>query len=84
MAPLTTKGEQPDIHGATLATAKPNAAARARMKMQKLYPFSHGSSEDIAAVALFLASDDSRMLTGSTIAADGGRSTYLRIADETD
>ena len=60
---------------------KPSAAARTRMKMQKLYPYSHGSSEDIAAVALFLASNDSRMLTGTTLAADGGRSTYLKIYD---
>jgi len=29
---------------------------------------------------VFLACDDSRMLTGTTIAADGGRSSYLRFA----
>jgi NAD(P)-dependent dehydrogenase (short-subunit alcohol dehydrogenase family) len=63
---------------------KPNAAARQRAAMQKLYPFSKGEPEDIASIALFLASDDSRMLTGTTIAADGGRSSYLRVsaADE--
>jgi NAD(P)-dependent dehydrogenase (short-subunit alcohol dehydrogenase family) len=34
---------------------------------------------DVAAIALFLASDESRMLTGTTIAADGGRSSYLKF-----
>jgi NAD(P)-dependent dehydrogenase (short-subunit alcohol dehydrogenase family) len=28
---------------------------------------------------VFLASDESRMLTGTTIAADGGRSSYLKV-----
>ncbi len=42
----------------------------------KEYPFWIGESEDIAYVALFLASDESRMITGATIAADGGRSAY--------
>ena len=42
-----------------------------------------GNPEHIASIALFLASDDSRMLTGTTIAADGGRSSYLKVmADE--
>ena len=54
-------------------------AARQRAAMQKLYPLSKGEPEDIAAIALFLASDDSRMLTGTTIAADGGRSSYLKV-----
>lgn len=58
---------------------KPGAAARQRAALQKLYPFSSGEPEDIAAIALFLASDDSRMLTGTTIAADGGRSSYLKV-----
>ena len=40
------------------------------------YPFSVGDPEDIANVALFLASDKSRMITGATIAADGGTSAY--------
>ena len=31
---------------------------------------------DIANIALFLASDESRMITGAVIAADGGRSAY--------
>jgi len=49
---------------------------------QKLYPFSIGEPEHIAAIAVFLASDESRMLTGTTISADGGRSSYLRVSAE--
>jgi NAD(P)-dependent dehydrogenase (short-subunit alcohol dehydrogenase family) len=40
------------------------------------YPFWVGRPEDIAAIALFLASDESRMITGASIPADGGRSAY--------
>ena len=47
--------------------------------MLKAYPFSKGEPEDIAAIAVFLASDESRMITGTTLAADGGRSSYLKI-----
>jgi NAD(P)-dependent dehydrogenase (short-subunit alcohol dehydrogenase family) len=42
----------------------------------KEYPFWVGEPEDIAAIALFLASDESRMITGAAIPADGGRSAY--------
>ena len=42
----------------------------------KDYPFWVGQPEDIASIALFLASEESRMITGTTIAADGGRSAY--------
>jgi NAD(P)-dependent dehydrogenase (short-subunit alcohol dehydrogenase family) len=42
----------------------------------KQYPFGTGQPEDIANVALFLASDESRMITGATIPADGGMSAY--------
>jgi NAD(P)-dependent dehydrogenase (short-subunit alcohol dehydrogenase family) len=63
-----------------MMTAKnPPPAARARIAAQKLYPYSVGDPEDIAAIAVFLASDDSRMITGTTIAADGGRSSYLKV-----
>lgn len=58
---------------------KPSPAARARQIAHRLYPFSTGEPADVAAVALFLACDDSRMLTGTTIAADGGRSSYLKF-----
>jgi NAD(P)-dependent dehydrogenase (short-subunit alcohol dehydrogenase family) len=52
------------------------------MVAQKLYPFARGEPGDIASIAVFLATDDSRMLTGTTIAADGGRSSYLRFLAE--
>jgi NAD(P)-dependent dehydrogenase (short-subunit alcohol dehydrogenase family) len=42
----------------------------------KDYPFWFGEPEDIAHIATFLASDESRMITGAAIAADGGRSAY--------
>ena len=58
---------------------KLSPAARARQIAKKLYPFASGDPGDIAAIAVFLASDESRMLTGTTIAADGGRSSYLKI-----
>lgn len=40
------------------------------------YPFGRGRAEDIAAVALFLASDESRMVNAQTILADGGLGAY--------
>lgn len=64
---------------AWMLAEKPTPAARERMVVQKLYPFSAGEPGDIAAIAVFLASDESRMLTGTTIAADGGRSSYLKV-----
>jgi NAD(P)-dependent dehydrogenase (short-subunit alcohol dehydrogenase family) len=67
-----------------VARAADSFAARVRQTKQKLYPFSVGEPQDVAAIAVFLASDESRMLTGTTIAADGGRSSYLKVlaADE--
>jgi NAD(P)-dependent dehydrogenase (short-subunit alcohol dehydrogenase family) len=53
--------------------------SRERAIQQQLYPFSVGEPQDIAAIAVFLASDESRMLTGTTISADGGRSSYLKV-----
>jgi len=57
-------------------------AARERAALQKLYPFSRGEPEQVASIALFLACEDSYMLNGTTIAADGGRSSYLKISVE--
>jgi NAD(P)-dependent dehydrogenase (short-subunit alcohol dehydrogenase family) len=58
---------------------KPTGAVKERMVVQQLYPFSVGDPIDIANIVVFLASDESRMLTGTTIAADGGRSSYLKV-----
>jgi len=55
---------------------------RQREKIKQLYPFASGDPKDIAEIAVFLASDESRMLTGTTIAADGGRSSYLKVYAE--
>ncbi len=58
---------------------KPSAAVQARMAVsRKLFPFSVAESEDIAAVAVFLASNESRTITGAVIPADGGRSACFK------
>jgi NAD(P)-dependent dehydrogenase (short-subunit alcohol dehydrogenase family) len=44
--------------------------------MAQQYPFAVGQPEDIANVALFLASDESRMVNGAAIPAEGGFSAY--------
>jgi NAD(P)-dependent dehydrogenase (short-subunit alcohol dehydrogenase family) len=45
-------------------------------RMSERYPFGVGQPEDIANVALFLASDESRMVNGAAIPAEGGMSAY--------
>jgi len=50
--------------------------AREAMASQDDHPFSVGEPGDIAHVALFLASDESRMVTGAVIPADGGLSAF--------
>jgi NAD(P)-dependent dehydrogenase (short-subunit alcohol dehydrogenase family) len=45
-------------------------------RVVKQYPFGVGEPGDIANIALFLASDESRMINGATITADGGMSVY--------
>lgn len=61
----------------------PNApktpAQRSYDQLLRLYPFSVADPEQVAALALFLASDDARMITGATINADGGKSSYLKV-----
>jgi NAD(P)-dependent dehydrogenase (short-subunit alcohol dehydrogenase family) len=40
------------------------------------HPFSVGRPEEIASIALFLASDESRLITGALIPAEGGQIAY--------
>ncbi len=54
---------------------EPNVAASLTFSYDD-YPFALGAPEDIAAVALFLASEESRMVNGQTIMADGGLTSY--------
>jgi NAD(P)-dependent dehydrogenase (short-subunit alcohol dehydrogenase family) len=58
------------------AATKTDERSVARQRMLEQYPFFQGDPIDIAYVALFLASDEARMVTGATIPADGGRSSY--------
>ena len=62
------------------SAAKPSAAVLARNAVsRKLFPFSVAESEDMAAIAVFLASDESRAITGTVIPADGGRSACFKL-----
>lgn len=58
------------------AAAMTDVRSEARQRMLQEYPAFVGDPIDIAYIALFLASNESRMITGATIPADGGRSTY--------
>lgn len=55
-----------------LARFGPDELAKSRAR----YPFGIGDPVDIANIAVFLASDASRMVTGTHIAADGGMSNH--------
>ncbi|MBN9408826.1 MAG: SDR family oxidoreductase [Burkholderiales bacterium] len=45
-------------------------------EIARTYPYWVGEPEDIARIALFLAGDESRMITGSCLEANGGRTAY--------
>jgi NAD(P)-dependent dehydrogenase (short-subunit alcohol dehydrogenase family) len=53
-----------------------NRVASKFNEKMKGHPFASGQPEDIANIALFLASEESRMITGAIIPADGGLSSY--------
>jgi len=40
------------------------------------HPFAIGEPSDIANIVLFLASDESRVITGAVIPAEGGLTAY--------
>jgi NAD(P)-dependent dehydrogenase (short-subunit alcohol dehydrogenase family) len=46
------------------------------MGAEQSHPFSVGEPDDIAAIVLFLASDESRMVTAAVIPAEGGLSSF--------
>jgi NAD(P)-dependent dehydrogenase (short-subunit alcohol dehydrogenase family) len=52
----------------------PSGEASQEEKARQKYPFGVGQPEEIANIALFLASDESRMINGTSIPADGGMS----------
>ena len=54
-------------------------ARRSQNALKDLYPFSVGEPGHIASLVVYLASEDARMITGTTIAADGGKSSYLKV-----
>jgi NAD(P)-dependent dehydrogenase (short-subunit alcohol dehydrogenase family) len=54
----------------------PSQSRQAAVETFRRYPFGSGEPEDIANIALFLASDESRMVTGAVIPAEGGISAY--------
>ena len=80
IAPGTVRTERSIKRWEGAAADALTPAARAQLAIRKLYPFSVGEPQDIAAIAVFLACDESRMITGTTIAADGGRSSYIKVA----
>lgn len=66
----------PRTQGRYSASDESDPRVQLRRRLHSDYPFSSGDPIDIAYIALFLASDESRMITGQTLAADGGRSAY--------
>ena len=68
------------IFGKALGLSAEQAEASAeavKVGLAKMQPIPRaGLVDDIAMAAVFLASDESRMITGATIPADGGRSAY--------
>ena len=56
------------------SVAGPGDEASPEEKARQRYPFGVGQPEEIANIALFLASDESRMINGASIPADGGMS----------
>jgi len=56
---------------------KENATVQPQLQeLAEKYPFSRGEPDEMAAIALFLASDEARMMTGAVVTADGGRTAF--------
>ena len=69
-------GRVKERFGDSMDAPAPTPQAQAIKAQVQRYPFSVGEPEDIAHVALFLASDEARMITGVILPADGGLSAY--------
>lgn len=63
-----------DRVAARFSVAGPGGEASQEEKARQRWPFGVGEPHEIANIALFLASDESRMINGTSIAADGGMS----------
>jgi NAD(P)-dependent dehydrogenase (short-subunit alcohol dehydrogenase family) len=58
---------------AALARASPDGAEAFKAKLDSLHPIGHvGEPDDIASGVLYLASDESKFVTGSELVIDGG------------
>jgi len=73
---LVMTGRVKERFGDSMDAPAPTPQAQAIKAQVQRYPFSVGEPEDIAHVALFLASDEARMITGVILPADGGLSAY--------
>jgi len=62
--------------GANLQGANSDQSKAVSALGMSRYPFGVGEPQDIANIALFLASDESRMINGVSIPAEGGMSAY--------
>ena len=62
--------DTPSLRAQILRTSKPEESSKAFVARQPMGRM--GTVEEIAALALFLASDDSRFMTGQAIVMDGG------------
>jgi NAD(P)-dependent dehydrogenase (short-subunit alcohol dehydrogenase family) len=77
IAPGLVKTERVTQRFGDLADATSGTSRAQAIKGQlRKYPFSVGEPEDIARIALFLVSHEARLITGVTIPADGGLSSY--------
>lgn len=77
IAPGVVRTERSLRKNADTGGDSPTPRIAYRRRLAERYPFSIGEPEDIGNIVLFLASNKSRMITGSIIQADGGRSAYL-------
>lgn len=84
IAPATVRTERSikrwESNDPASAQMKPSPATIARNAVtREMYPFSVGEASDVASIVVFLASDESRLLTGTVLAADGGRSSCFKV-----